>query len=76
MADMQRVNIRVSPQVYEWFKARSEQTGVAMSSLMFLALEQHIQQMTLIPFVPEIMERSREHDKQKMDLLESDKPVR
>lgn len=58
-AELQRVNIRVSPEVHEWFKWRSEKTGVPMSSLMFLALEQYIQQQQLIPHVPEILEKAR-----------------
>jgi len=58
--EMKRINIKISPEVHEWFKIRSERTGVAMSSLMFLALENHIQQQMMIPHIPEILEKSRE----------------
>lgn len=58
--EMKRVNIRVSPEVHEWFKLRSDRTGVPASSLMFLALEQHIQQQIMLPHIPEILERARE----------------
>lgn len=53
--DMKRVNIRVSPEVHEWFRLRSEKTGVAMSALMFLALEQYIQQQTVMPHIPDMI---------------------
>lgn len=53
--DMKRVNIRVSPEVHEWFRLRSEKTGVAMSALMFLALENYIQQQTMIPHIPDMI---------------------
>jgi len=53
--DMKRVNIRISPEVHEWFKMRSEKTGVPMSSLMFLALEQYIQQQTIAPYIPDMI---------------------
>lgn len=59
MADLQRVSIKVSQQVHEWFKKRSEVTGVSMSSLMYLALEGHIQQQTIMPLLPEMVEELR-----------------
>lgn len=37
-----RVNVRITEKMDEWFNNRSKETGVAKSSLMALALEQHI----------------------------------
>lgn len=54
--EMKRVNIRISPSVYDFFKERSDSTGVSMSALMFLALEEHVNQHTIIPQIPKIME--------------------
>lgn len=34
-----RMNIRLSAEVHDYYKQRSEQTGASMSALMFLALE-------------------------------------
>lgn len=42
--DLIRVNIRISPDVHQFFKERSIKTGVSMSSLMFLALEKSVQE--------------------------------
>jgi len=53
--EMKRVNIRVSPEVHEWFRIRSEKTGVPSSSLMYLALEQYIQQQMLLPHIPDMV---------------------
>lgn len=39
-----RVNIRVAEEIHSWFMVRSEQTGVPMSALMALALEEHMVQ--------------------------------
>lgn len=39
-----RVNIRISENMHQWFMNRSEETGVAMSALMALALEEHMVQ--------------------------------
>jgi len=58
--EMKRVNIRITPEVHEWFRLRSDRTGVPASSLMFLALEQHIQQQTMIPHIPDILEKAKE----------------
>jgi hypothetical protein len=57
--DMKRVNIRVAPHVYEWFKDKSARTGVSMSSLMYLALEGHIQQQSIVDVLP-MMQRQLE----------------
>lgn len=43
-----RVNIRITEEMHQWFKKRSEQTGVNMSSLMALALEEHMVQRQTI----------------------------
>lgn len=39
-----RVNIRISENMHQWFTKRSEETGVSMSALMALALEEHMVQ--------------------------------
>ena len=39
-----RVNIRVSPEVHQYYKKRSEQSGASMSVLMFLALEKAVRE--------------------------------
>lgn len=49
-----RVNIRVTEEMHKWFMSRSEQTGVAMSSLMALALEEHMVQRQTIGILNKI----------------------
>ena len=39
-----RVNIRVSPEVHQYYKQRSELSGASMSVLMFLALEKQVRE--------------------------------
>lgn len=56
--EMKRVNIRVTPEIHEWFRGRSERTGVPMSALMFLALEQYVQQQMMMPHIPDIMKHA------------------
>ena len=53
--ELQRVNIKVSMDVYNYFKERSNETGVAYSSLMFLALEQYIHEQSAVKSLNEIM---------------------
>lgn len=45
MAEMVRVNTRISANLNEWLDKRSEETGVPKSTLIFLALEQYMQQI-------------------------------
>lgn len=45
MAEMVRVNTRISVNLNEWLDKRSDETGVPKSTLIFLALEQYMQQI-------------------------------
>jgi hypothetical protein len=65
MSDLKRVNIKLPLEIHEWFKMRSDKTGVSMSSLMYLALEQHVQQQQLMPYIPELMEQKRKQENEK-----------
>ena len=44
MAQMVRVNTRISYQANEWLDKRSEDSGVPKSTLIMLAIESYIQQ--------------------------------
>lgn len=47
-SELRPVNIRVSPEIHEYYKERSKKTGVSMSSLMYLALEAQMKQEVLL----------------------------
>lgn len=57
MSELIRVNIRITPEVHQWFKEKSDRTGVSMSSLMYLALEQHVQQQSVVPMLPDMLKQ-------------------
>ena len=48
MAEMVRVNTRVSKHINDWLDKESEDTGVPKSTLIFLALDQYVQQKTVM----------------------------
>jgi len=48
MEELKRMNIRVSKKVKEYFEQRSKDTGAPQSALMILALEEYIDQKTMI----------------------------
>jgi hypothetical protein len=52
--DLIRVNIKVSRKIKTYFEDKSKETGVAQSSLMALALEEYIDQKTMIEFTKKI----------------------
>jgi hypothetical protein len=52
--DLIRVNIKVSRKIKSYFEDKSKETGVAQSSLMALALEEYIDQKTMIEFTKKI----------------------
>jgi hypothetical protein len=52
--DLIRVNIKVSRKIKSYFEDKSAETGVAQSSLMALALEEYIDQKTMLQFTKQI----------------------
>jgi len=62
--EMIRINVRVSPEVHQYYKDRSAKTGVSMSSLMYLALEQAIRQETMVVQLPELLKMAKEMEEQ------------
>lgn len=44
MADMVRVNTRISKKLNDWLDKKSNETGVPKSTLIFLAIENYVQQ--------------------------------
>lgn len=62
-----RVNIRISEGMHEWFKMRSEETGVPASSLMALALEEHMAQRQSIVGLDNLNKLIKQHNGGKGD---------
>lgn len=56
-----RINVRVSEKIKKYFEAKSKETGVSQSGLMALALEEYIDQKTMIEFTKKVnlMEKSK-----------------
>lgn len=50
MANLIRVNIRVSEKIKKYFEEKSDETGVSQSSLMALALEEYMDQKNMVKF--------------------------
>lgn len=44
MAEMIRVNTRISPEMMKWLDNRTEETGIPKSTLIMLALEEYRKQ--------------------------------
>lgn len=59
MANLQRMNIRLSKFVKEFFEKESERTGVSQSGLINLALEQYIMSLS---FAKNFNEMSRNQE--------------
>jgi len=51
MAEMQRVNTRISPEMMAWLDERTEETGIPKSTLIMLALEDYRKQHQAIDMV-------------------------
>lgn len=55
VAEMVRVNTRISKEVNDWLDNKSAKTGVPKSTLIYLALEQYIQQQLVVDELPKMM---------------------
>jgi len=67
MADMVRVNTRISATLNEWLDKESNETGVPKSTLVMLALENYYQQREVIKRMSDmgaIMEKLEQIEKQ------------
>jgi len=75
--ETQRVNVRLPIEVYNYFKAKSARTGVSMSSLIYLSLEEYISYRKSIEELPELMAQMKQMqlqaDLNKLSQLESKK---
>lgn len=54
MAEMIRVNTRISKPINDYLDRRSEETGVPKSTLIYLALETWMNQQQAINVIPEM----------------------
>ena len=57
---LRRVNIRITEEVHQFFKEKSISTGVSMSSLMYLALEEYVSQKNIMNAMPDMMKKIKE----------------
>lgn len=60
---VKRVNIRISESMHQWFMERSEDTGIPMSSLMAIALEEYVIQREAITGVSNVTKIMQEKKK-------------
>ena len=51
MSCMVRINTRISKTLNDWLDKRSKETGVPKSTLVFLAIEQYMQQQKTLDMV-------------------------
>ena len=51
MAEMIRINTRVSPEMMDWMDKRSEETGIPKSTIIMLALEDYRKQHQALDMV-------------------------
>ncbi|WP_144536287.1 hypothetical protein [Bacillus mobilis] len=71
-AEMVRVNTRISKEVNGWLDEKSARTGVPKSTLIYLALEQYIQQQKMVEELPKLQQVFAQMQQQQMvqgDLL-------
>ncbi len=65
-AEMVRVNTRISKEVNGWLDEKSARTGVPKSTLIYLALEQYIQQQTMFEELPKLQQMFTQIQKQQI----------
>lgn len=56
-AEMVRVNTRISKKINDWLDKQSEVTGVPKSTLIYLALEQYVQQKEAVDVMGAVLHK-------------------
>lgn len=64
-AEMVRINARISKTVNDWLDTRSAVTGIPKSTLVYLALEQYMNQYDVMNEMPKMVELLEELKKLK-----------
>lgn len=62
-----RKNIRMSPEVAEWYEKRAKELGVSQSNLMVMALSEYIKQDKTIMMMSNFQEVIRKLENKKSD---------
>jgi len=65
-AEMVRITTRISKEVNDWLDNKTARTGIPKSTLIYLALEQYIQQQTAVTEMPKMLEIYEEMKKSMM----------
>jgi hypothetical protein len=53
--DLKRINVRVMPEMHEWFMKMAEAKGLTMNAIMIFALETYMQQQTMMPMLGDML---------------------
>lgn len=69
LADIVRVNTRISKTLNDWLDKRSEKTGLSKSTIIMLALENYYQQTEVVEKMTDLasLYRELEEIKRKLD---------
>lgn len=63
MAEMVRVNTRISSTLNDWLDGQTEKTGIPKSTIIHLALEQYVNQKDTIDTMGLMLKKLEELDK-------------
>ena len=72
MAEMVRVNTRISKQMNDWLDSYSNETGIPKSTLVFLSLEAFIQQKEAFSKIDMLSQLTQDVELLKKVLAEKD----
>lgn len=64
-AEMVRINTRISKEVNDWLDEKSAKTGIPKSTLVYLALEQYMQQQKVVSEMPKMVQMMEMFDEMK-----------
>jgi uncharacterized protein (DUF1778 family) len=59
IADLKRLNIRVTPEMHKWIQTNAEMRGITLNAMCIFALETYIQQQMMMPLLPDMLEEMK-----------------
>lgn len=60
--ELKRLNVRLTPEMHEWLKINATKRGLTMNAMVVFAIETYVQQQSLMPMLPEMLEQLKKQN--------------
>lgn len=62
IADLKRMNIRVTPEMHSFLTIQAEKRGITLNAMCIFALETYVQQQMTMSLIPNMLEELQKYE--------------